>query len=366
MRHVLWSVLALGGLAGPVLAVTIDGHLDPGYGPARVTQTTQTQYDNLFEGSYASSDGDELDQGFAFIADSTLYLFVSGNIGFCCPIKFSHQENLAIFFDTGAGGQHVLRGDNPFPAIDLAGLTFDPGLAPDYELMGVSYESAYYATLPAGGPGVGYYLGNGYQDGHLTGGTNPYNVRYAMVDTNTAGVTLGCGASSGLGVTTGAEWAVPLAALGNPTDSIRICALEYGAPGVLNQVLAPLPPGSCNPGPPASVDFGSYAGAQYFTVFVPPLGVAPGGSWPLAIALAEANPARGGSIALRLTLPVTGPALVELFDVAGRVLRAQTWPALEAGRHTLSLGADGVRGGIYWLRLTQGSGSVATRAVLLR
>jgi hypothetical protein len=81
-------------------------------------------------------------------------------------------------------------------------------------------------------------------------------------------VTGGCDASSGAGVTTGIELAVPLAAIGNPTGAIRICALLASPQPVQvsNQVLGPVPPGTCALGSPAGVDLGNVPGSQYFVV----------------------------------------------------------------------------------------------------
>jgi hypothetical protein len=68
-------------------------------------------------------------------------------------------------------------------------------------------------------------------------------------------------------VTTGIEWAIPLAAIGNPSGPIRVSAFVATVfPGVSNQVLGPLPIGTCTPGVPSAVDFGGYAGDQLFTI----------------------------------------------------------------------------------------------------
>lgn len=80
---------------------------------------------------------------------------------------------------------------------------------------------------------MGYGLGRtgGGGPGPLSGGTNPFGVLCSIYQTNRAGVTAGCVGSSGTSVTTGIEWAIPLAALGNPSGPIRICALIARAPG---------------------------------------------------------------------------------------------------------------------------------------
>ena len=83
---------------------------------------------------------------------------------------------------------------------------------------------------------------------------------------NTAGVGSGCGAASGSGVTSGIELAIPLAALGNPTDCVKICAFVNGGGHdyLSNQVLGSLAVGTCNLGEPHTVDFSQQPGAQWF------------------------------------------------------------------------------------------------------
>lgn len=89
-----------------------------------------------------------------------------------------------------------------------------------------------------------------------------------MDNSNGAGVTAGCAAGSGSGVTTGVEWAIPLGAIGDPTGCVTVSVFVANAGGspLGNQVLGPLPPGTCALGAPAGVDFSSIPGNQYFTV----------------------------------------------------------------------------------------------------
>jgi hypothetical protein len=107
---------------------------------------------------------------------------------------------------------------------------------------------AYYGELPAGGGGAGYFLGGAEAGGPgtLSGGSDPYGIEATVNNSNLAGVTDGCAAGSGDGVATGVEWAIPLAALGNPSGCVEVCALiklsdSFNA-HVANQVLGPLPP----------------------------------------------------------------------------------------------------------------------------
>jgi hypothetical protein len=66
---------------------------------------------------------------------------------------------------------------------------------------------------------------------------------------------------------TGIELEIPLSALGNTTDCIKVCAFVNGSGHdfVSNQVLGPLG-GACNLGEPRNVDFNQFPGAQFFTV----------------------------------------------------------------------------------------------------
>jgi hypothetical protein len=283
MRSHATLVLVLGALtlAPPAdAAITVDGHLDPDYGAALATQTTQTSFvdaNPLFSPNptlYA--DGTELDGLYLTVDGGVLHLLIAGNMGFCCPTMFSHQEEFDVFIDTGAGGQHTLRSDNAAVGglNGLAGLTFDAGFDADYWLSSTVNMSSDYAELPAGGGGAGYVLGfnTAGSPGTLTGGTNPFGILAAVDNSNGAGVTTGCAAASGAGVTTGVEWAIPLAALGNPTGCVRVCvvATNFQTHALGNQTLGASPPGTCALGAPAGVDLSSIAGNQYVTICLGP------------------------------------------------------------------------------------------------
>jgi hypothetical protein len=270
---------AAAGTAAPV----IDGTLDAEYGAALATQTTQTEKDALGDYDMAEANGSELDQAYAFVSDGVLHLFLSGNLLGYFAMEWYPQDYLHIFVDSKPGGQSVLRGDNsgvgfwPNALNLLAGLTFDTGFAPDYwfDCTVFSWEPhvfAYAAELLDAGGGAGWCLGASTAGGPgtLTGGTNPYGVQMTLDNRNHAGVTYGCGAASGEGVTTGIEWAIPLAAIGDPAGCFTVCAFVTSAsstpPVVWNQVLGPVPPGTCYLGLPADVDFANIAGEQFFTV----------------------------------------------------------------------------------------------------
>lgn len=270
-------VLALGAL--PTFAATMDGALDPEYGAALTVQTTQTslQYD---ENDFMY--GAELDGAFGYVAGDTLYLLVAGTYNRFYSEPLALPRQLQLYFDTTPGGQSPLLGaanpslGNFVNLRGMEGLRFDAEFTPDYWLAGsrdaFGKYFAHYAELPAGGGGAGGFLGSSDLggDGALSGGTNPFGVRVTLDNGNTAGVSFGCDAASGAGVTTGAEWAIPLAAIGDPRGDIKVCALlayaNEGGGWIGNQILGPVPPGTCTLGLASGVDFGNLAGVQFFVI----------------------------------------------------------------------------------------------------
>ena len=276
-------VAGLVSLSGPAGAVAVDGVLDPEYGASLSTQTTQTslgdspQGDNFF--------GSELDEAFGYIESGVLHLLLTGNYNRYEAEFIVYPNHLQLYFDVTPGGQNTLSASNPSAGgsvnlTTMTGLTFDDDFSPDYWLAGAREMSnpattfhAYYAALPTGGGGAGYFLGSTSLNGPGTlsgaGSFNPYGILASADVSNSGGVTAGCGASSGAGVTTGMEWAIPLAAIGNPSGLIKICAMLVSprtGTEVSNQVLGPLPPGTCSLGPPSGVDFGNVPGSQYFVI----------------------------------------------------------------------------------------------------
>lgn len=265
---------ALLGLAATAFAVTVDGTADGSYGSAVATQGTQTQFGNSNLAVVDYANGSELDAAYARIEGGVLYLHIAGNVE-------SNFNKFELFFDTQNGGQNVLRSDNPNVDFDglnrMSGLKFDAAFIPDYYITfgggydGSSYRLfANYAELLTGGSGAGYYMGSNtaVTSGPLGGGTNPNNIEITINNSNSAGVSDGCGASSGSGVTTGAEFAIPLAAIGNPTGCFTVfAAINGGGHDFLsNQVLGSLPAGTCNIGEPHVADFSAIAGDQFFQV----------------------------------------------------------------------------------------------------
>ena len=88
------------------------------------------------------------------------------------------------------------------------------------------------------------------------------------------------------------------------------------------------------------------------------------GSLSFALEPVRPNPARGGELAVRFSLPTDAPARLELLDVAGRRVASRE---VGAGRHTLDLGeGQHLAAGLYLVRLTQGANTCTTRVVVLQ
>jgi hypothetical protein len=272
LASTLASVLLLGALAASASAATVDGTLDAQYGPPLSVQQTQTQFGNASDGVLTYANGSELDNAYAVLDNGTLYLFFGGNLE-------SNFNKLDVFIDAMPGGQGTLRGDNrdvDFNGLNrMAGLTFDTGFEPElwFSMTNGGDPHAIYANyaqlLTDGGPGLfGGYLGSSQAGlGGLSGGDNPYAIEATLNNSNTAGVDGGCEASSGAGVTTGMEIAIPLPVLVDPSPCIKIAVFVNGSGHdyLSNQVLGALLPSQCNLGEPSAVNFNQYAGEQFFT-----------------------------------------------------------------------------------------------------
>ena len=78
------------------------------------------------------------------------------------------------------------------------------------------------------------------------------------------------------------------------------------------------------------------------------------------------NPARAG-IQVAFTLPAASPARLEMFDLAGRLVRSRSFDAPQPGRHTADFGrTQELRPGVYVLRLTQDRRTVSARGAVVR
>jgi hypothetical protein len=281
-------------------SATVSGTLGPQYGSPLVVQTSQSDVGGNSDPytKVNESGGSQLVAAYGYISEGTLHLFFTGNLTLWVQLEggINHWLPLDVFIDCAPGGQHQLLANNPAfdpYAYDLnkeAGLTFDTDFAADYWLgFGGSsthpywpYLDAYLAALPAGGGGSGAYLGWTLPGppGVLTGGTNPNGIEVTLDDSNHLGIGGGCGAAAPAAATTGIEWAIPLAAIGNPTGCVRVSAFvaRQDHAMISNQVMGPIPPGTCSLTPAAATDFSAIAGDQFFTV-CPDVTPARHGTW---------------------------------------------------------------------------------------
>jgi hypothetical protein len=281
-------IAVLVAFASRASATTVSGTLGPQYGSSLATQTSQSDVGGAGDpnAQINLNAGSELDAAYAYISGGTLYLFISGNLHIDYTLEgggVSHWNPLDVFIDCAAGGQHQLLANNPTVSSDLydlkkmAGLTFDAGFEADFWLslggnLSASwpYLGACFATLPTAGGGAGAFLGQTLPGapGVLSGGTNPNGIQVTLDDRNQLGLGNGCGVPTSGGPSTGIEWAIPLSAIGNPTGCIRVCAIVTSQDHsmVSNQVMGPIPPGTCGPTPTDTTDFSSVPGDQFFTI----------------------------------------------------------------------------------------------------
>lgn len=320
-----------------------DGVKDLGHA-CGAAQAVQTDFGNSTLGAVDFANGSELDGACSSYQENTLHLFFAGNLE-------SNFNKLEVFIDCVGGGQNRLRNDNPnvdFDGLNRMGddgsgngLRFDEGFEADYWLSvtggdvgGGTYRMfANYAELLTGGGGTGGYLGETIAggDGTLSGGSNPHGIKVAIVNSNVGGVGVGCSGSTAGDVQTGIEFAIPLSALGGPFHCARVTAFVNGGAHdfVSNQVLASLPPGTCNLGEPRAVDLATVAGDQYFTACTPLVAVAADpGRAITATFEAFPNPSRG-DVRFALQLRRGEAATVGIYDVAGRLVRRLDVPPVE-------------------------------------
>ena len=281
----------------------------------------------------------------------------------------TETSRFELFVDTGAGGQNVIQGAT-YPLGTFDGMRFDAGFAASFFLeafasggpdFGQPYRLELFEQRFISGAWTAQYVGGipFGQSGPLSGSSNPESIAAAIDDSNHGGLAQGCGAGAPGPVTTGIELGIPLAALDNPTGTIRACAL-YRFGSVTNQVLGTLPVGTCGLGSPGSVDFSSIAGDQYFTL--PSTTSVPVPSPGLTLA-PRANPDRGLGVILGLSEGV--PARLEALDLAGRRLLERDMAPF-AGVRVVELARPGeLRPGVYLVRLRQGGRVLSTRVSVI-
>jgi hypothetical protein len=286
-------------LAAPI----VDGTLDGEYGAARAVQTVETQFGDA--SPPGNLGGSELDAAYATIVGGRLYLMITGN-------NEPNFNKLEIFFDSMAGGENVLTNvpqyDVNNTSQNLGGMTLENGFTADYHLFGrwgnggadpyevdfIDRQGGGSAQVPgssgAGSVPVGLVSTGSIAAGNVgpnaSGTALSQALDFAINDNNAAGVAGGTGAANqaaALAVTTGMEFSIALADLGNPTPGtvIRIAAMiNNGDHNYLsNQILGGLPPGTINlggdgaggfTGTVSGVDFNEFDGEQLFEIVVVP------------------------------------------------------------------------------------------------
>ncbi len=336
----LLSILAVSFLASSTgAAPTINGVLELDYGGPLAVQSVETDFGDSNGGI---TSGGELDAGYAVIDGGRLYVMLTGNIE-------NNFNKLSVFIDSVAGGENVLTNIPQYDVNNVSqnfgGLTFDSGFAADYHLFGrwgalngntfevdiANRAGGGNASVGVNGAAASLGAGMPIQVGVINPGNNGMNnlgnraltgfltgpVNFGFNNNNGGGVDAcntpamsGCQAANVpavLAVTTGFEFSIALADLGNPSEGsqIKIHAVYGNGDNNYhsNQTLAGLPAGTIRlggdgmggfTGTLSGVNFNNFAGNQYFVITVPrPVVPEPGSLALLTIALVTVSYRRG-------------------------------------------------------------------------
>jgi Tol biopolymer transport system component len=246
-----------------------DGHADWELLPLAV-QNTQTSLGDSTSGDTMLSDGAELDAAYGYVDNRYLHLTLAGNLRF----ETSIANELLVFIDCQPGGQNTILPNSHWKFSQYAGLRFDPGFEPDFAIMFTTvslWPTLDIAELPTGVGASVRHLGDPDIGDNWPGGAgeligdNGEGFLATLLNSNTLGVTAGTGASSGSGVRSGLELAIPLASIGNPSCGIRCSALIARDAVISNQVLGPIGGGAAL-GPAANVNLANVPGQQFFSI----------------------------------------------------------------------------------------------------
>jgi hypothetical protein len=332
-RCIIASVVVFGSFAiRATAAPTVDGTVDAAYGAAIAVQGVNTGFGDANFPTAGQLNGSELDAGYATISGGRLYLMLTGNLE-------PNFNKLEVFFDSKAGGENVMSGTPQYDYFDgskwisqnMGGMTFDTGFTADYHLYtrwgggntpgqfevdfvnrnggadaavpassGKSVDSptvnlTAIGSIPAGNIAV-------YNTASAPSSALTQSLDFAINDNNAGGVVGGAGpygaadTTAAAAVTTGMEFSIALADLGNPAagSTIKIAAMINNSNHnyLSNQVLGTLPltDGTDPPskgnlagnglggdiGDLSGINFNSdlLTGLQYFTVAVPSAAVA--------------------------------------------------------------------------------------------
>ena len=106
--------------------------------------------------------------------------------------------------------------------------------------------------------------------------------------------------------------------------------------------------------------------ASNFAFYQSPVSGVPGSGRASALSLWPASPNPGrGTVTVGFTLPSAHGATLDLLDITGRRVASHDVPPGASGAQRLTLG-DGLRPGVYFVRLRQGSLMTSLKAVVVR
>lgn len=295
-------LVLLAVVASPAMAqISVDGSVDSMYGSPISVQTVQTQFGDSMNGA----SGGELDALYATVDGGRLYVMLAGN-------QEGNFNKMDIFIDSVAGGENQLTGTPQYDfsgdgtnwiSSNLSGLKFDAGFEADYHLFGRHGGSDYEFDIVnraggtsasvSGDSGTGSSTGATVNAGSImpgAGGNNTttflsQSVDFAFDNSNNAGVTGGCdpldaaGTAAAEAVTTGLEFSVALADIGNPTEIKLVAMYNNGDHNYLsNQMLPGLTGPQCNLGSDGNgnggsdlsgIDLSTLSGTQFAVISVP-------------------------------------------------------------------------------------------------
>ncbi|WP_197526951.1 PEP-CTERM sorting domain-containing protein [Pirellulimonas nuda] len=272
-------------------AITVDGTLDASYGAALAVQTVTTGFGD----TTSTTNGGELDAGYAKVWNDRLYVLITGNVE-------GNFNKIHLFIDSKAGGENVLSSTPNYDggrSQNFGGLTFDTGFEADYHVFGRWNGGAFEVDIvdrdggtcvTCGGNFGAATVGSGnIQSGTVFAsgnGTTPYlstPAEFGFNNTNLLGVVGGdpsvaADMTAAAAVTTGFEFSVALADIGSPAiGSVINIHAAYGNGDNnyhSNQILGGLPvQGNLGgdgaggfTGTLSGINFNNFAGSQFFRV----------------------------------------------------------------------------------------------------
>ena len=278
MNRYIFTIAVVLAVTASAAAITVDGTRDAEYGAAIAVQAVDTQFGDADPPTNLG--GSELNAAYASIEGGRLYILLTGN----------HEPNfnkLDIFIDSVAGGENVLSATPQYDFMthpgfwnsqQLGGFTFDTGFTADYHLFtrwgGGNTPGAYEADFVnrQGGANVmvpGSSEATAASGDLIKAGAIPagdvgpnasgtaltQNLEFAIDNNNELGVFGGTGPAdpvAAAAVTTGMEFSIALADIGNPSSAsqIKISAMINNSNHsyLSNQFLGSLTPSQNNLG----------------------------------------------------------------------------------------------------------------------